>query len=198
MPVQSVIAFCPKSLHCLPSPLSKNIVSSSTDAIPFQTSVNNPLSDEVCRIISDYIAGFIVKNLRGKVCGRCSKALFSQIDVSNKKHSFFKKKPYSHAKRRLSIPSEKLSKFVAGLEVIYQYSKYSGLIKKHLLEDLQKHNILTITNRAGQKFTFLRKVTSKGLKSPLWRQTCAYGRACYCECSSLKQCSRFHRTSYVL
>lgn len=130
--------------------LSKNIVSSSTDAIPFQTSVNNPLSDEVCRTILDYIAGFIVKNLRGKVCGRCSKALFSQIDVLNKKHAFFKKKQYSHVKRGLTIPSEKLSKFVAGLEVIYQYSKRSGLrilgVKKHLLEDLQKHNLLTITN----------------------------------------------------
>ena len=70
--------------------------------------------------VTTYIAGYIVRKLKDKVCGPCLKLLSSPLDADNKSHDFLKLKLYEDAVTGLTVPSKKLVDVVTEVEVVYR------------------------------------------------------------------------------
>lgn len=85
--------------------------------------------------VSAYVAGYIAKQVKGKVCEECHVKLCGQI-CGKDSHQFLRLKQYEEAARGLQGPSEELEELVSACETQYQKnidSIVSGKNVKHLL-----------------------------------------------------------------
>ena len=102
---------------------------------PFVTE-ENALSKEEDNVLA-YIAGYVVRKMRGKVCQTCLDACVS--DTAESEHlDFLKVKKYEGAKDGLIFPSDLLVSVFLGVE-----KKYRDIIDEAMYSDSVKGSLVT-------------------------------------------------------
>ena len=89
-----------------------------------------------------YIAGYIVKKLKDKICVECKNKICGEIDPDNECHQFLSQKNYSEARHGLMAPSGELLENVQSLEDVFREIVETTApklnVKKTLVCTLQK------------------------------------------------------------
>ena len=83
------------------------------------TEVNESLSTQEVNVLA-YIAGYIVRQLRKKVCPPCVNKLISKLSSENPDHDLLRQKKYQDAKDGLITPSVALTDAVSTTEIQYR------------------------------------------------------------------------------
>lgn len=104
--------------------------------------MHEPLSDAECNIVA-YIAGYLCRKVRSKVCESCKETLQTTIDSQNPTHVLLSQKNYGDtAGEGLIAPSSLLYEFVETLEVEYRKTVESvthmGQVRGRLVMSLAK------------------------------------------------------------
>ena len=110
-----------------------------------------PETEEMLSLQEDnvlaYIAGYIVRRLRHKLCTECQEKVVSTIDTKNQNHDFLVKKSYAGAKHGLTVPSDKLLDTVKQLELEFRKTVVRAVVGDHvkqtLASELNKHVDMT-------------------------------------------------------
>ena len=107
--------------------------------------MSESLSTQEVNVLA-YIAGYIVRQLRKKVCPPCVSKRISKLSIENPDHDLLRQKKYQDAKDGLITPSVALTDAVSTMEI--QYRKviddlmYSNNVKAHLIGNLSNYVVV--------------------------------------------------------
>lgn len=95
-----------------------------------------------------YIAGYIIRKLKPKMCDGCKEKLTCPLDPSNPSHEFLAKKNYEGARTGLVAPSDCMVEVLADIEQLYREVSEVCLPKTGVMETLVEavHKDVSLTS----------------------------------------------------
>ena len=119
------------AVDCLPLQ-ARSVVVASNHCMP---EADGMLSQQEDNVLA-YIAGYIVRRLRNKLCPECQEKVVSSIDTNNQNHGVLVEKSYAGAKRGLTAPSDKILDTVKQHELELRKAVVRAVVGDHVKQTL--------------------------------------------------------------
>ena len=113
-------------------PQARSVVVASNTCVPEADEMLSLQEDNVLA----YIAGYIVRRLRHKLCTECQEKVVSTTDTKNQNHDFLVKKSYAGAKHGLTVPSDKTLDTVKQRELELRKAVVRAVVADHVKQTL--------------------------------------------------------------